>query len=367
MGNAEERPRTSDRQKYGCSGMRAEPVNPVPPLSFVVGTTTKPVTETITSHLTTLQERAGINLPPPAVSFPDASLDTLAQLRKGRKILQKRARSKYLTNALAGKLADLNSPLRQSYWNSYHCCETLIQSGQKLTGKYCNNRWCMTCNRIRTAKLILGYSLPLSQLEEKRFVTLTVPNINGNSLLDTIEKMQLTLKAIQETLRKRKTLIVGLRKLEVTYNPLRKNFHPHFHLVIANGNGNSETLIDEWLLRYPGTNRKAQDVRPADNGTSMELFKYFTKIITKDRIYVDALDTIFNAMYRKRTFQPMGLKKTVSEDVDEIQAIIYNDLVPAEATWNWIDEAADWIDQDTGETLTGYTPSEAMKKLTNTC
>lgn len=225
----------------------------------------------------------------------------------------------------------------------------------------------MTCNRIRTAKLILGYSLPLSQLEEKRFVTLTVPNIDGNSLLDTIEKMQLTLKAIQKTFEKRKTLIVGLRKLEVTYNPLRKNFHPHFHLVIANGNGNSETLIDEWLLRYPGTNRKAQDVRPADNGTSMELFKYFTKIITKDRIYVDALDTIFNAMYRKRTFQPMGLKKTVSEDVDEIQAIIYNDLVPAEATWNWIDEAADWIDQDTGETLTGYTPSEAMKKLTNTC
>lgn len=223
--------------------------------------------------------------------------------------------------------------------------------------------------------MILGYSLPLSQLEEKRFVTLTVPNIDGNSLLDTIDMMQLTLKAIQETFRKRKTSIVGLRKLEVTYNPLRNDYHPHFHVVMSNGKidgnstyGNSETLIDEWLLRYPGTNRKGQNVKIADNGSAMELFKYFTKIVTKNKLYVSALDTIFKAMYRKRIFQPMGLKKTISEDVDEIQAIIYNDLVPAEATWNWIDEAADWIDQDTGETLTGYTPSEqARNLLTNTC
>lgn len=300
------------------------------------------------------------------------SLDTLAQLAKveakTRKSLQKRAFSKYVTNGLCMKLADLESPLHKSYWNAYHCCETLVQSGQKLTGKYCNNRWCLTCNRIRTAKLINGYAFTLSQLEDKRFVTLTVPNVTDKTLIETIEKMQLTLKGIQKTFEKRKTLIVGLRKLEVTFNPLRKDYHPHFHIVMANGNGNSETLIDEWLLRFEGTNRKGQNVKQADNGSSIELFKYFTKIVTKNKIYVKALDTIFRSMYRKRTFQPMGLKKDVSEDVDEIQSIIYNDLIPAETTWNWIEEATDWIDQGTGETLTGYSPSETAKKLlTDTC
>jgi len=384
MGNAEERPRTSDRQKYGCNGMRAEPVNPVPPLSFVVGTTTskfqtdyKSYTETITSDSTELLERAGINLPPPAVSMPDekearksAPLDTLAQLTPVRKNLQKRARSKYITNALAMKLADLNSPLRQSYWNSYHCCESLQQTGQTIVGKYCNNRWCLTCNRIRTAKMIIGYDESLRRLTSRRLLTLTVPNCNAESLLDTIEKMQTTIRMIQKSLLKRKSLpikIVGLRKLEITYNPKRNDFHPHFHIVLSDDSDVCKIVIDEWLRRFPEANRSAQDERPCDDSTTMELFKYVTKIVTKNRLYVSALDTIFKATYRKRTFQPMGLKKDVSEDVEEIQSIIYSDLIPAEATWTWFDEATDWIDQGSGETLTGYTPSEAIKKLINDC
>lgn len=354
MGNAEERPRTDNRQNIGCTEMRI----PGLPGSLSFYPTTTPPTTTTTPSAKVL-EVVGINLHQ-TVAKP---LDTLAQLATERKILQKRARSKYITNNISIRLADLKSEMEKSYWNSFHCCETLTQSGQSVIGKYCNNRWCLTCNRIRTAKLINGYAGTLKALTDKQFVTLTIPNVPGPELEQSIIQMQKEFRLIQKLFQiRRKTPIVGIRKIEVTFNPTRNDFHPHFHLVVS-GSEIASAIINEWLKRFPSASRQAQDERPADDNSTMELFKYFTKIITKKHFYIDALDTIFKAMRNKRTFQPMGIKKIVSEDIAELQAIIYNDLEPREAVWTWIQEATDWIDQKSGETLTGYSPSEAVKNL----
>lgn len=353
MGNAGERPRTSIRQTIGCTEMRAQ-VMPAP-LSL---------TNFLTISHTNTPSAKGLEVA--GQNSHQNPLDTLAQLVPTRKLLQKRARSKYITNSVSIKLAALGSVLEQSYWNSYHCCGVLRQSGKSVVGKYCNNRWCLTCNRIRTAKLINGYAESLRELPDKRFVTLTIPNVSGESLKKTIEKMVESLVLIQKSFRKRKVKIVGIRKLECTYNPARNDFHPHFHLIVS-GETISKLLIDEWLKRFPSATREAQNEKPADDNSAMELFKYFTKIVTKKRFYISALDTIFTAMYGKRTFQPMGIKKIVSEDISELQKIVYEDLEERESLWTWVDEATDWIDFDTGETLTGYSPSEAVVQLINTC
>lgn len=363
MGNAGERPRTDTGRKSGCFEMSPQDVKQrhgglsihQPTLAEAVGINSRQTTSE--SHKTTSKT--------PLIAS-ETPLDTLAQLANGRKNLQKRARSKHITNVLATKLADLNSDLKKSYWNSYYCCETLIQQESSVIGKYCNNRWCLTCNRIRTAKLIHGYSETLNQLKDKRFVTLTVPNVPADRLKVTLLQMQMSFRRIQKTLRMRGTSVVGIRKIEVTYNSIRNDFHPHYHLIIS-GKNVADDVISEWLRHFPDATRQAQDERPGNDHSVMELFKYFTKIVTKNQIHVAALDVIFNTMYGKRTFQPMGIKKNVTEDVDEIQSIVYNDLEPREAIWNWMDDATDWIDLTSGETLSGYTPSESIKKLVNNC
>ena len=300
-------------------------------------------------------------------------LDTLAQVEKaptieacrGAKItLLKRARSKYISNNLALKLADLKTENYQSYFNTYHCAETLQQSGNRITGRYCNNRWCLTCNRIRTAKLIKGYDQVLSEMNDKRFVTLTVPNCSAETLQETIREMIGTFKKIQKTFIKRKTAVVGIRKLEVTFNPARNDYHPHFH-IICSGEHISQELVNEWLKRYENASRGAQDDRAGDNNSVMELFKYFTKIVTKGSIHLKALDTIFNAMRGMRVFQPMGIKKNVTEEVTDITSEVYSDLESREANWDWIDSETDWIDKETGEFLTGYKPSANVTKVVN--
>lgn len=273
--------------------------------------------------------------------------------------LRKRAKAKYVTNSVTFRLTKLDSSLHKSYLNTFFCASTLRQSGDKITGKYCNNRWCLVCNRIRTAKLIQGYNTVLEDLPDKYFVTLTIPNVTGNDLSVTIRKMISDLSVTVGNLQRKKFNIKLLRKLECTYNPLRNDYHPHFHLIVS-GEKVSRVIVDAWLKLYPAANMQAQDIRPADKGAIIELFKYFSKIISKGSIYPEPLDIIFRAMYQRRVFQPVGIKK-ITEDIEELQSEIYADLIEAERTWTWIEN--DWIDKETGECLTGYEPSEVLINL----
>jgi len=288
-------------------------------------------------------------------------LDKLAQLDGFTKILGKRAKAKYLTNAYTYRLSGLKSDLKRSYQNTfYNCSNKLEQKDEKITGKYCNNRWCIVCNRIRTAKLINGYKSQLDDLPEKYFVTLTIPNVTGNDLRQVIQKMIQTFAKISRVYRDKRKTFIGIRKTECTYNAELNNFHPHFHLIIS-GEEQAYRLESDWLKQYPEAEKWCQNVKPADNNSVMELFKYFSKIVTNKTIYVSALDTIFRAIYGMRTYQAFGIKKNVSEDIEEIQAEIYKDLENRETTWTWLEN--DWIDKDSGEMLTGYTPDDSMKKL----
>ncbi len=236
--------------------------------------------------------------------------------------LKKKARSKYFSTGLAISLACIeNSPLIKSYWNTFHCCGALEQKDGKVTGKYCGNRWCTTCNRVRTAKMIIGYSEPIRKMVRPHFVTLTVPNVRGEMLRHTIRKMTSAIRFIKKTDTKRGVEYIGLRKIECTYNKRTGDYHPHLHLVISR-KLNGRLLIDQWLKLFPEARRKAQDIRKVDEKGATELFKYFTKLVTKTykdgkaetkRVNINSLDIIFNSMRGMRVYQPMGILKNQKE------------------------------------------------------
>lgn len=295
-------------------------------------------------------------------------LDKLAQLRNGvsnNKLqagkLLKKARSKYITTAIIRPLLSLQSELHDSYENSLFCASTIMQEGQRLTSRYCNNRWCLVCNRIRTAKLINGYVPALAVLPSPHLVTLTIPNVSGDELKGTIRRMGSTLRRIQDRFRRAGHPIIGIRKTECTYNPQLRNYHPHYHLIISGG-WSAKRLVDAWLHDNPTSVPDAQNITPADAGSVMELFKYFTKLFVKGSLYpAEVMDTIFRAMYGRRVFQPMGIRKDISEDIGRVLAEVYPDIEPAEfRTWLWHD--TDWFAADTGLVLSGYTPDANLVK-----
>lgn len=308
-------------------------------------------------------------------------LDTLAQLStqgckclksnhltpqdKDQLNLQKRARAKAFTESYLFDLIDLNSPLQKSYWNTYHCSKTILQEGKKLTSKYCNNRWCLICNRIRTAKMINGYTPEIENFKDAQFVTLTIPNVKAKDLKSSIELMNKALLDIRKNLKKTYGLkLKALRKYESTYNKQRDDYHPHFHLIL-DGIETSKALVELWLNRFKESDRKAQDISKADDTSLIELCKYFTKVIAKDNDYnPKALDIMFRAVKGKRTFQPIGIKKTVSEDVDEIQAQEIEFKEPQTEIWGYESDTFDWVSAQ-GELLSEYTPTKKDLNVIN--
>ncbi len=291
-------------------------------------------------------------------------------MHKANKIkLQKRARSKYFTNKMAIPLAALESSLKKSYWNTYHCNSILMEHNGKLTGSYCKNRWCLVCNRIRIAHLINGYKPQVEKLKDPYFVTLTARTVNGEDLSKRIDDMLSKWRRIYKNAKQYKRKIIGLRKLECTVRPDGK-YHPHFHFII-DGKENSEWVIDKWLKQWLElSERKGQDIRKADEKSLQELFKYFTKLTVKTEkpnmfnpktkrtiIHPERLDVIFQAMRRRQVYSPLGGLKKIEEEVEEKSKID----IEAGALFKWIEN--DWVEANTGEYLSGWIPSKELEKI----
>jgi hypothetical protein len=195
------------------------------------------------------------------------------------------------------------------------------------------------------------------------FVTLTVPNVPGDSLEATIVEMTKAIVAITRAIRRTDrmaTLI--LRKLECTFNPHTGRYHPHFHLIVQ-GAPVAQRLIDRWLHKFTAARRSGQDMRPADERSLKELFKYFTKLSVsigpteRRRIPLEALDVIFQAMRRKRVYQSMGFTLHRSANTAEEGPIATDTVTHATSRhgdyirWEWSQGLADWIDFSTGDML----------------
>ena len=218
---------------------------------------------------------------------------------------------------------------------STFCNRELTKAEGKITGKYCGQRWCVTCNRIRTGELINTYLPEVQDIQDPRFITLTLKNCTGEHLRDRVQWMIKAWARIQKKIT-RKTGIKGYRKLEVTHNQRFNDFHPHFHAIVS-GQDNARQIIIYWLQECKQAGIEAdpqwQDERKADLKSMKELFKYTTKILPKkpkgktwEEVFTDwkrvksflqGQDVIYRALVRVRCFQPFGFKPVKEESREE--------------------------------------------------
>lgn len=287
--------------------------------------------------------------------------------KNGKEILLKRAKSKYISYSLSSQLhfANPDSPLSKSYFGSLLCSSLLKQEGKKVTSTYCNQRWCTVCNRIRTAQLITGYLPELRKLKDPYFVTLTKKTVLADDLPASMKLMGKTWRQITDVARRKRINFKGIRKAECTIRP-GGFYHYHFH-VIVDGIGNANWLINNWLKRLGGeVGTEGQNMKPANEKSLKELFKYFTKLTTKgsngekEVFDLKRMDVIFCAMKNKRVFQPFGGVRMVQEDIEKVRAEEYSDLEEETTLWKWYKN--DWVNED-GECLTGYKPTGTLQDM----
>lgn len=308
--------------------------------------------------------------------------------------LRNKAKRKIITNRTLLSLIDIAKEKGDSdrvgqYWRTYNCHSKLIRYGSIVYGNYCKNKCCTVCSAIRKAEIINKYKPILANWKDVYFVTLTVKACKEDKLNKLVNAsyraMNLMLNRLKKRHQRNKGIkVMGIKSFECNFNPKKKSYNPHFHLLVPSKEV-AMLLINEWLLTWKSkdgrkkffyASRKGQDMRPLKNLESalIETIKYGAKIFidpdmkkdkkqsTNPMIYAYALDNIYAAMKGKRLFDRFGFNlppQPVKES--QIKTIVNPEL------WKYSTNDADWINKETGECLTGYAIPPELDYLLSEC
>lgn len=265
-----------------------------------------------------------------------------------------------------------DAEMEQMFWNVFHCQRKITGVNGVIFGKYCGNRSCTLCMSNRKAEMINKYFPIMKEWEQPYFVTLTVKACSAKRLPLMMNKMVQGFQLIKDRQRKRHKRgtgikLVGVRTLECNFNPIRKTYNPHFHLIVETKEM-AELLIAEWLKQWGSkyTIRKAQDIRPVKDleKNLIEIIKYGSKVFTdptakqkkkynkgNTKIYAKALYNALKAMKGHRVFDRFGFNNpNPKQTTGSAKIVVDFDL------WTYNLKQHDWINKQTGETLTNYTP-----------
>jgi hypothetical protein len=303
-----------------------------------------------------------------------------------KNVMTAKAKKKLITQKVVLALIDHarkkdNEEFMKSLWNTYHCLNKVIVSDKKLHGKYCKNRICTVCNGIRKAEMINRFLPTVQSWEDPYFVTLTAKSCYANKLYYRMRNTKRALKKIEGRMKKRYLRgkgpkLVAIKSLECNFNPNKRWYNPHFHILVPNKEL-AEILKREWLSTWTGKytsldGQKLREVKDTERDL-IEVIKYGSKILTEPnprnkskrnkitrRVYIAALYNILYAMKGLRLVDTCGFKlpKEKNKSVSNTTLIEYQKL-------SYESEIMDWVDKETGETLSGYTPSLELINILN--
>ena len=200
-----------------------------------------------------------------------------------------------------------------------------LEKKKQHKGNSCKNRFCPICAWKKARKDALALSVMMAYLkqEEKKefiFLTLTAPNVPAEELNDEIKHYNQSFQRLMQR-KEVKTVVKGYaRKLEITYNEERDDYHPHFHVLIAVNKSyftDTKQYIsrDRWLELWQQVTKNPSitqvDVRKVRNGRDDKVYE-IAKYSAKDSDYLqnqNVFEVFYNALKGKRLIVFSGLFK----------------------------------------------------------
>jgi hypothetical protein len=250
----------------------------------------------------------------------------------------------------------------------------------------CKDKFCNNCKKVKQASRMAKFIPLIRPYAENMYqLTLTVPNIKGDDLELTINKLFKSFGKLIEYIKGYKK-IKGLdfeywgykgaiRSLEITYKKVKKGrgftyeYHPHLHaLIVLEGElgerlyenpyskdylgkravrkfNKEEVLIQKiWRLLNEGSKVTLKNIEALDRGYScqldkfkesdfIELFKYMTKATSEDDVGMEYIQfkTLYYSLLNKRQIQGYGCFFNIKDADEEITAQeveeYYNSLI----------------------------------------
>ena len=293
------------------------------------------------------------------ISSEDTMKDRLGKLKN------KKIRNELLQGYIKKHISEKNLELITNCGSFLEFWTTETQDKSRLTkANYCKNRFCPMCawrkslkDSLRNRIILEHLGFELNDPYRFLFLTLTIPNVRGDELDNSIKHLYESFKRLQQR-KAFKDLSQGtIRKLEVTYQShefvtkenLKKykksglkigdklssydTYHPHLHVLIAvNRSYFTDSKIylsqKEWLKMWQETTKDNTitqvDVKAVkelskvnDMIASDKVFKELSKYTAKDKDYLANGEDVFDCFYRslkgKRIINYSGVFKTAKK------------------------------------------------------
>lgn len=227
-----------------------------------------------------------------------------------------------------------------------HCGSKLYFAADKkhehkflYNARFCNWRFCPQCARRLSLQRSFALGAIMTKLSQKGhrflFVTLTIPNVNGEGLSEALTELALGWERLSKRKKYKEWIVGGVRKTEVTYNKKRDDFHPHLHVLLCVKEDYFKTISvrkkDKRVREYPNMipfeewqsdwkrairNERAEQINvqavantPEKLTKSIaELAKYSAKdseMVTSKEVFRE----FYLGMKGKRLFAPFGIMR----------------------------------------------------------
>lgn len=204
-------------------------------------------------------------------------------------------------------------------------------------GNFCKNRFCPFCSWLKAKKTafellelikVVEYSEKLAFI----FITLTAPNVPKEKLRDEIDDFNIAFKRLFQT-KEFKAINKGfIRKLEVTYNKERDDYHPHFHLVVAVNKSyfksrdylSKRRLLELWQRAKRDNSITQVDIKPCRMDSIKQVMELATYSAKQSDLYSskDVFDAFYEGLYAKKLLVYNGIFREYKKKLEtgEIQA-----------------------------------------------
>lgn len=294
----------------------------------------------------------------------------------------KKKKNQELINLISKHLSEQNLDL---IWN----CGTYLEfySDKKIENKklnkanFCKNRFCPMCAWRKARKDALQVAILMQYLKQEKglefvMMTLTAPNVPGENLKNEITRYNKNFKKLIERKELKKISYGYMRKLEVTYNQERDDFHPHFHVIIAVNKNyftnrdyiSKKRLLVMWQNAMNDDTITQVDIRKIsadDNKAISEIAKY----TAKDSDYMtsqDVFDYFYKALKNRQVVTYGGAFKEAlvlfkNGELDKYKEIDYTEYV-YQIVFKWNRNFAEYIQYELRE-LDEYERIKINKKL----
>ena len=219
---------------------------------------------------------------------------------------------------------------------------------KKLHGaNSCKNRFCPVCAWRKARKNALKISILmqyLKEVEDKEFIflTLTAPNVKADALNDEIKHYNQSFQRLMQRKEVKAAVKGYIRKLEVTYNKDRDDYHPHFHVVLAVNKSyftdknyyiNRNRWLELWQQATKNPSITQVDVRKVKHTDNKKEVSEVAKYSAKDSDYLQeqtVFDTFYKSLSGKRLIVYSGLFKDASKKFENKELEHYKELDPTQ-------------------------------------